>query len=140
MIWMAPYDECVVYLLSKAYQRSYAIAKRRFAPYGLTPVQQLVLAALELEDGISSSDLGKKLAMDPATLSGILERLVEGNWISKQPDKDDKRFLKIHLTEHARDLLPSITQARRDANEEALRNLSMEERLLLKRLLKDIRD
>jgi DNA-binding MarR family transcriptional regulator len=137
---MAPYDECVVYLLAKAYQRAHAIARRRLAPYGLTPVQQLVLAALDEEDGISSGDLGKKDSIDPATLSGLLERMAEANWIIKQPDEEDKRFLKIYLTDYARGLLPAITQQRYKANDEILQNLSLEEKVLLKRLLKDLRD
>lgn len=137
---MAPYDECVVYLLAKAYQRAHAVSKRRLAPYGLTPVQQLVIAALNEEDGISSGDLGKKLSMDPATLSGLLDRLAEANWIIKQPDQDDKRFLKICLTEQARSLIPKITEERHKTNEEILKNLSLEEKVLLKRLLKDLRE
>lgn len=137
---MAPYDECVVYLLAKAYQRAHAIAKRRLAAYGLTPVQQLVLAALNEEDGVSSGDLGKKVSMDPATLSGLLERMAEGSWITKESDRDDKRFLRIYLTGHARSLLPKITEERYKANEEILQNLSLEEKVLLKRLLKDLRD
>lgn len=137
---MAPYDECVVYLLAKAYQRAHAVSKRRLAPYGLTPVQQLVIAALNEEDGISSGDLGKKLSMDPATLSGLLDRLAEANWIIKRPDQDDKRFLKICLTEQARSLIPKITEERHKTNEEILKNLSLEEKVLLKRLLKDLRE
>ena len=140
MTWIAPYDECVVYLLAKAYQRAHAIFKRRLAPYGLTPVQQLVLAALDEEDGVSSCDLGKKVAIDPATLSGLLDRMVEGAWVTKEPDRDDKRFLKISLTEHARTLIPSITEERRKTNEEILQKLSLEEKVLLKRLLKDLRE
>ncbi len=137
---MAPYDECVVYLLAKAYQRAHAVSKRRLAPYGLTPVQQLVIAALNEEDGISSSDLCRKLSMDPATLSVLLDRLAEANWIIKQPDQDDKRFLKIFLNEQSRSLIPKITEERHKTNEEILKNLSLEEKVLLKRLLKDLRE
>ena len=140
MTWMAPYDECVVYLLAKAYQRAHAISKRRLAPYGLTPVQQLVLAALNEEDGVSSSDLGKKVAIDPATLSGLLDRMADGDWVIKEADQDDKRFLKIYLTDRARSLMPSINEERYKTNEEILQKLSLEEKVLLKRLLKDLRE
>jgi DNA-binding MarR family transcriptional regulator len=133
------YEDCVVYLLSKAYQRAHAVAKRRLTAYGLTPVQQLVLAALCLEEGISAGDLGKKLTLDPATLSGILDRMSERGWIVKDTDPDDKRVLRISLTDEARKM-ESVLMAERDkANDEILRNLSFEEKILLKRLLKDIR-
>jgi DNA-binding MarR family transcriptional regulator len=134
-----PYEECVVYLLAKAYQRAHAVAKQRLAIYGLTPIQQLVLAALYQDEGISAGDLGKKLVLDPATLSGILERLVEGGWVLKETDSVDRRLLKIYLTHQAKMLAPKLAEERDKANEEILRNLSLEEKVLLKRLLKVLR-
>jgi DNA-binding MarR family transcriptional regulator len=135
-----PYEDCVVYLLAKAYQRAHGLAKRRLAAYGLTPIQQLVLAVLSREEGMSAGDLGKKLVLDPATLSGILDRMAERGWIVKETDPEDKRILRISLTDEARKLEPTLMEERDKANEEILRNLSLEEKVLLKRLLKDIRD
>ncbi len=135
-----PYEDCVVYLLAKAYQRAHAVAKRRLAVYGLTPVQQLVLAAVHQEEGISAGDLGKKLTLDPATLSGILDRMAERGWILKQTDPADKRLLQISLTDEARDLGPTLMRERDKANDEILADLSFEEKVLLKRLLKDLKD
>jgi len=135
-----PYEDCVVYLLAKAYQRAHAVAKQRMAIYGLTPIQQLVLGALCQNEGVSAGDLGKRLLLDPATLSGILERMVEGGWIVKETDSVDRRLLKIYLTDHAKMLAPRLMEERDKANEEILRNLSLEEKVLLKRLLKVVRD
>jgi DNA-binding MarR family transcriptional regulator len=135
-----PYQDCVVYLLAKAYQRAHAVAKRRLSAYGLTPIQQLVLAAVHEEEGISASDLGKKLTLDPATLSGVLDRMVERGWVVKRTDPDDKRLLQIRLTDQARNLGSTLMQERDKANDEILCNLSLEEKVLLKRLLKDLKD
>jgi len=135
-----PYQDCVVYLLAKAYQRAHAVAKRRLSAYGLTPIQQLVLAAVHQEEGISASDLGKKLTLDLATLSGVLDRMVERGWIVKRTDPDDKRLLQIRLTDQARNLGSTLMQERDKANDEILCNLSLEEKVLLKRLLKDLKD
>jgi DNA-binding MarR family transcriptional regulator len=134
-----PYEDCVVYLLAKAYQRGHTILKQRVAIYGLTPIQQLVVGALSRAEGISAGDLGKKLVLDPATLSGILDRMVEGGWIVKETDPSDKRLLQIYLTDQAKVLAPKLMEERDKANEEILRNLSFDEKVLLKRLLKDLR-
>jgi len=133
-----PYEDCIVYLLSKAYQRAHAHLKRRLAVYGLTPVQQLVLGALCKDEGISAGDLGKKLTLDPATLSGILDRMVEAGWVVKETDPEDRRLLKIYLTDRAKMIAPKLMEERDKANEEVLGNLSLEEKVLLKRLLKDL--
>ncbi|MGB6064264.1 MAG: MarR family transcriptional regulator [Desulfomonilaceae bacterium] len=137
---MAPYEDCIVYLLAKAYQRALSVVKRHLTAYGLTPVQQLVLEAVHQEEGLSAGDLGKKLTLDLATLSGILDRMAERGWIVKQTDPNDKRLLQIHLTDQARDLEPTLMQERDKANDEILGNLSLEEKVLLKRLLKDLKD
>ncbi len=135
-----PYEDCMVYLLAKAYQKAHGVLKHRLGAYGLTPVQQLVLGALCQEEGISAGDLGKKLLLDPATLSGILDRMSDRGWIIKQTDPDDKRALRVYLTDEARDLEPQLMEERDKANEEVLRNLSFEEKIILKRLLKVVRD
>jgi DNA-binding MarR family transcriptional regulator len=135
-----PYEDCVVYLLAKAYQRAHTVAKQRIAVYGLTPVQQLVLGVLYEEEGISAGDIGKKLVLDPATLSGVLDRMAEGGWIVKKTDPSDKRLLQIFLTNQAKALAPKLMEERDKANEEILKKLSFEEKVLLKRLLKDLRD
>jgi len=135
-----PYEECIAYLLAKAYQRAHAVVKRRMAAYGLTPVQQPVLAAVHQEEGLSAGDLSEKLILDPATLSGVLDRMAERGWIIKQPDPDDKRVLQIRLTDQARGLEPTLMQERDKANDEILAKLSLEEKVLLKRLLKDLKD
>jgi DNA-binding MarR family transcriptional regulator len=133
------YEDCIVYLLAKAYQHAHAVAKKRLAVFGLTPVQQLVLAALWEEEGVSAGDLGKKVKLDPATLSGLLDRMVEGGWVIKETDPEDKRLLRIFLTERARETAPELVRERDKANDEILQNLSLEEKILLKRLLRDVR-
>jgi hypothetical protein len=54
MITVNRYEECIVFHLAKAYQRAHASLKRRLAPYGLTPVQYLVLEAIREEEGLSA--------------------------------------------------------------------------------------
>ncbi len=135
---MPPYDDCILFLLSKAYQKALGNFKRRLQEYGLTPVQSLVLMAVAEEEGLSAGDIGKRLVLDYATLSGVLDRLAEGGWIIKKTADDDKRLLRIHLTTKARELTGVILKERDGLNEEVLRPLKVEERLLLKRLLRDL--
>lgn len=131
-------EECTIFLLAKAYQRGHAALKKRLVPYGLTPLQQLIMAALALEDGISAGEVGKRLTLDSATLSGILDRMEEKGLIEKRSDPTDKRVSRIHLTSSAREMNSGLAHARQEANQELLAKLSLEEKLLLKRILKDL--
>jgi DNA-binding MarR family transcriptional regulator len=135
---MALYEDCIVFLLAKAYQRAYGDFKRRLQPHGLTPVQHLILEVLWEEEGLSAGDIGRRLILDNATLSGVLDRMAEAGWLRKDPDAGDKRILRVHLTDKAMGLKGTLQAQREAANEEILAALRIEEKLLLKRLLRDL--
>ena len=99
---MKTYDDCIIFLLAKAYQKAHGDFKRKLQSYGVTPIQHLILEVLWAEDGLSASDIGKKLVLDGATLSGVLDRLAAGGWILKKPDKEDKRFYATILRPRAK--------------------------------------
>ena len=135
---MKTYDDCIIFLLAKAYQKAHGDFKKRLQSYGLTPIQHLTLEVLWGEDGLSASDIGKKLVLDGATLSGVLDRLAGGGWILKEPDTDDKRVLRNYLTPKCKELKPKLSEARDQTNEDLLKTFSIEEKVLLKRLLRDM--
>lgn len=135
---MADYDDCIIFLLAKAYQKAHGNFKKRLAPYGLTPIQYLILEALWEQEGVSAGDIGKKLVLDSATLSGVLDRMAEKGWIVKHTDPKDKRFLRINLAEKAKELKPALVDDRQRSNDDILRDLMLEEKVLLKRLLRHV--
>ena len=135
---MKTYDDCIIFLLAKAYQKAHGNFKKRLHSYGLTPIQHLILEALWREDGLSASDIGKKLVLDGATLSGVLDRMVSGGWISKESDVEDKRVLRVSLTPKSKTLKLRLSEARDQTNEDLLRPFTLEEKVLLKRFLRDM--
>jgi len=137
---MKSYDDCILFLLAKAYQKAHGNFKKRLHSYGLTPIQHLVLEALWDEDGLSARDIGKRLVFDGATLSGVLDRLCAGGWVLKQSDVEDKRMLRISLTPKSNDLKSKLSAVRNKTNQDLLARFSLEEKVLLKRLLRDIQN
>ena len=135
---MVNYGDCIVFLLAKAYQQAHSHLKKLLLPYGLTPVQYLVLEAISEEEGVSATEIGRKVSLDSATLSGILDRLTEKEWIVKELDPQDRRSLRLYLAEKTRAAKEEMAGFRVRSNEEILKDFSFEERILLKRLLKDL--
>lgn len=135
---MVNYGDCIVFLLAKAYQQAHSQLKKHLLPYGLTPVQYLVLEAISEEEGVSATEISRKVSLDSATLSGILDRLTEKEWITKELDPQDRRSLRLYLAERTRVAKQEMSGLRVRSNEEILRDFSFEERILLKRLLKDL--
>lgn len=135
---MDDWNNCIVFLLAKAYQQAHGCARRRLFEYGLTPIQHTILEVLWQEEGLPAGSIGKKLVLDSATLSGVLDRMAEADWIAKKIDHSDKRVHRIYLAPRAREMKETLTREREAANEEILGLLSLEEKILLKRLLKDV--
>jgi DNA-binding MarR family transcriptional regulator len=135
---MDTYQDCIVFLLAKAYQKAHGNLKKRLHTYGITPIQNLILEALREEDGLSAGDISKRLVLDNATLSGVLDRLADRGFIEKRTDLNDKRLVRVYLSDQAKSLRKDLGQERDQANEEVLRSLSVEEKVLLKRLLRDV--
>ena len=130
--------DCLTFLLAKAYQRAHGKFKSVLQVHGLTTVQHLVLEALWIEDGLTASEISKRLILDNATLSGVLDRMVEAGWIVKRPDEDDRRYIRIYLDAKSIDMKSTLIEVRDKVNNELESNFTMEEMMLLKRLLKDI--
>lgn len=130
--------ECMVFLLGKAYQKAHADFNKRLRPYGLTNMQHLVLEGLWYEPGMTATELSRLLILDKATLSGVLDRMAETGWIEKHPDPEDRRIQRIYPSEQAERLKPVLIEERKASNKEILDTFSPEERVLFKRLLRDL--
>jgi DNA-binding MarR family transcriptional regulator len=132
------FQDCVIFLLAKAYQKAHGDFKKRLAVYNLTPIQHLILEVLWHENGLSAKEIGDRLVLDPATLSGVLDRMTTGGWTIKQTDPDDRRIMRIYLTDKSNTLKAGLTYERDQSNADILGSLTMEDKVLLKRLLRDI--
>ena len=135
---MLRYENVILFILAKANQRVHGMFKSRLHPYALTPMQCLILHALYEEEGLSSGEIGRRLVLDSATLSGVLERMVDAGWVLKTT-AEDRRVLKITLTAKALQLKDELLHEIEHMNDEILASFRLEERLLLERMLKDLR-
>lgn len=136
---MIRYQDVILFILSKANQKVYGMFKSRLLPYGLTPMQALVLHALYEEEGLSAGELGKRLSLDSATLSGVLDRMAENGWVIKSAVEADRRVLNIQLTDKSRQCRDKFLKDTTEVDQEVLAAFSAEERQLFIRMLKDIR-
>lgn len=137
---MPQYEDCLVFLLAKAYQKAHAAFKQKLAPFGITPVQHLIIAVLAEEDFLTPAEISERILMDGATLSGVLDRMAEGGLIRKEENPQDRRSLRISLTAKAKKMCADLAVQRKAINEELTAKLTLEEKILLKRLLKDLKE
>ncbi|EMO40992.1 MarR family winged helix-turn-helix transcriptional regulator [Leptospira noguchii] len=65
---------------------------------GITYPQYLVLLILWKEDGCSVKEIGKKLYLDSGTLTPLLKRLEDSEFIMRKRSEEDERSVKIYLS------------------------------------------
>ncbi|MBW1708116.1 MAG: MarR family transcriptional regulator [Deltaproteobacteria bacterium] len=111
------------------------ITKERLTPYGLTPTQFFMLTALYEEDGLLISVLAQKVALDRATLTGLLDRLERDGFTERRADPEDRRAIRIHLTAKAEGLREELTGLYHDNNGMFLSLLSQEEKEVFERVV-----
>ncbi len=73
-------------------------------PLGLTYTQYIVFLVLWEKDGISVSEIGKKLMLDNGTLSPLLKKMEQAGYVSRRRSSEDDRVVVVTLTEAGRAL------------------------------------
>jgi DNA-binding MarR family transcriptional regulator len=92
-----------------------AMAARSLADAGeevtLTQYRSLVVLASRGPQGVAS--LAEALAVTAPTASRLVERLVRKGLVRRRADRQDRRQVRIGLTEAGRDLVRLVTERRR---------------------------
>ena len=77
---------------------------RKFAPYDLTAQHFFILIYLWEKDGVKSKDLQDILSLESASLTGHIDRMEKAGFVKRQYDPDDRRAIKIFLTEKGKEM------------------------------------
>lgn len=91
-------DVQVGFILRRAHQRASAIFAEHFRDAGLSPVQFSALVRIRDEGWVSQNQLGRLIHMDPATIMGVISRLVARKLVRKIPDPNDGRRMLLSIT------------------------------------------
>lgn len=99
----------------------------KLASYDITPSQFYVLNALWGNDGMKFKDLAKCANMDGSTLTGILDRMEQSEFVERRNDPDDRRSLLIFLTEKAKKEGPELISIAEGLDREVKEKFSEED-------------
>jgi len=108
--------------------------------FGLYEGQHNLMLQLWEKDGLAQSEICHRLHIEPASASKGIERIESAGFIQRRPDPDDARANRVYLTERGRALEQPVKGALAKAEDHLLANMSLEERLLLRRLVMQMRE
>ncbi|RWD80433.1 MarR family winged helix-turn-helix transcriptional regulator [Mesorhizobium sp.] len=123
----------VGFILRKAHQRHVSIFAAHIAD--LTPPQFAALAKLYDIGETSQNQLGTLIAMDAATVKGVIDRLKARGLVELSKHEVDKRRLLVNLTPEGREAIERLIPLARTITEETLAPLTTKEAATFLRLL-----
>jgi MarR family transcriptional regulator, organic hydroperoxide resistance regulator len=115
-------EDCIAYLLGRAAHQVARRARDKLAQWGVTPTQYGVLKVLWEQDGQSGAAIGARLAIDSATITGLIDRLQAAGLLERRDRPEDRRIKLLFLTERGRALQPPLDAAMDALNAEVAAN------------------
>jgi MarR family transcriptional regulator, lower aerobic nicotinate degradation pathway regulator len=126
-------DDQIGYVLRRVTQRHLAIFA--VAIPEVTTTQFAVLARLAETGPLSQNQLGRAVAMDAATIKGVVDRLARLQLVATTADREDRRRLTVALTAEGAKLYQSRIETALQVSSDTLAPLSDDERRSLMALL-----
>ncbi len=130
-------DEQVGFLLRLASQAHTALFAE-MAPLDLTPTQFAALARLAELGTCSQNELGRRTAMDVATIKGVVDRLRAKGLVTVTPDPGDRRRTMLAIPDEQKALAQTLHEAGTRITKATLAPLENAEQKELVRLLKKL--
>jgi len=112
-------EDCISFVIGKAAQQVARRARALLAPHGVTPVQYAVLKALGHDAALSGTEIGRRMVLDSASVTGVIDRLESLGLVERRPDPNDRRAQLIAPTSRAKQRLPLLDAAMDRLNAEA---------------------
>ncbi len=135
--WQASTGHLVAHAQA-AMRRALDVELARFGD--VSSAQWIVMMVLAYENDDTAANLAKRLNYDPGSMTRLLDRMQEKGLLKRARLDDDRRCIKIELTDAGRELAPSLTIAAINVINQALNGFSAEEHQQLNSLLKRMTD
>jgi MarR family transcriptional regulator, lower aerobic nicotinate degradation pathway regulator len=131
-----PLDDHVGVALRRAYQHAVANLTARIAAFELSPLEFSVLVRLHDTGSWTQNSLGRSIFMEPANIGALVQRLAERGIVTREPDPDDRRAIRVSITATGIELLAAARPEADAANTHTLSVLEPAERAELMTLLR----
>jgi DNA-binding MarR family transcriptional regulator len=137
-------EDMLCFSLGVAMRRINRIYADALAGHEVTPPQLFLLTCLDAADGQKPRDLAEQVCLDASSLTGLLDRTEKTGLIERRPDPDDRRALRIHLTDQGRRTLDGlravVCEVQSRVEREFFADYTPEERELFRRMLARVRE
>src|SRR6201981_1685181 len=113
-------DQNFLFTLGEVFRLLRVYADKEAARYGITRAQWAVLSKVERQEGLKQTELAELLEMQPITLTRLIDKLCDNDWIERRSDENDRRVNRLYLKKAARPLLGKLAGLRSELTATAL--------------------
>ena len=106
---------------------------------GLYRGQPFLLAVLWESEGITHSELARRMHVSPATVTNMIKRMEKSGLLERRPDPADQRVSHVHLTDAGRAIRERVDQRWRELETRVFGSFSPQELETLGTLLERVR-
>jgi len=119
-------SECLLGHWRKVNRVLTGIYEAEMRDWGLKSSQLNLLVAVAKAGPVRRIDLGKRLHLDPSTLTRNLKVMLKQGWVEERADESDQRSSRLKITPKGRKLLEGIAPAWKRAQARARQMLGSE--------------
>jgi len=102
--------------------------------------QDNLLCKLWTKDGVTQVELCEQLKCEPPTVTNMVKALEQKGLVYRQKDEKDRRVTRIYLTTEGLNLKEPVQERWGKQQDKLLAGILPEERLLLRRLMKQMEE
>lgn len=107
---------------------------------GLYPGQPPLLFSLNKKNGQSQRELSDNLNVKASTIAVMIKRMEKKKLIRREQDKKDQRISRIFITDEGKEIYTKLEEKYAQIEEEAFKNFMVEEKILLRRLMMQLKE
>lgn len=122
-------SNCINYLLTVSQHEVFLRFYTQLSPFGITPGQYGVLSVLwQSEAGVvAPKDISNVLRLETSTVSGVLDKMQKLGLVHRTLDENDRRSIRVELTEAGWALRDKVLEAIQELNQEVSSSFTPEE-------------
>jgi DNA-binding MarR family transcriptional regulator len=124
--------------LRAAYHALHRLSDARFAQYGVTADQFVLLATLARGDALTQRELAARMPSDPSTVRAMLVLMERQGYVSRNSHPTDGRARTVALTTTGRQKFQDVWEAGQPIRDQMVESLSASEAKTLVTLLRGV--
>lgn len=121
----------ILHLTDRAFRQLLPMVPKEWLRLDLTMPQLKVVLLLFISGPSRMSEIASALGVSLATATGVVDRLVERDILTREGDPGDRRVVLCRLSEKGEELMNGLWQLSRDQAGELMRSLASPQLLLI---------